>query len=915
MVARFLLLFVVLAGASLSAVELPVDLGFGGAAAADGLPRNWTVHTYEGYMPKAETAVADDPAFGKVLHYSAPRGRSGAAIRSVARMRGKAGDVVTVRLRAKGTGEAWFSLYCWTEEEWGWVCALGARTIALSDGWKEFSYDFMLRDSATAKTAQFEVALGLKPGGDAYFADVRVSRSLETERMVDFDGFETAVPRTGTPRIGFDILAPGLLEKTHTATYETDGTVELLAPRDYVMPSADGRSFLSHNVRIYGFGRSRRTSSRLETEIGIASNRLSFVVLHDESSDMLECTLSGRGRTLGTLQVPYSALPADFVLSANPSGIVDLAVTSLADSGTLGVTVRSDVFCRASGSVSKTIRFSSTGGRSAEVTVDNLSAAVSSFKSQKEMECPYAAKPETVFDPVASGWPLVFSDEFDGVSIDERKWELPLEPWKRDYAALSGDGRLMIKGDFIPGTKKLATASLHTRETFLYGYFESRVKFTRQSGWWSAFWLCSHGIGNPFIDGFEIDIFEDYYTRVRTPGEKHPKTLDHNLHVKGAGVMKSYNYNSTLPGSLDDFYVIGCKWTPFEITLYLNGHAIASRASHSPYSTVTFDAFRHGTCIAPLHVIVSGQIMNDSWTCCNTEGFRFPEFFEVDYVRVYSHPGSGSGARPEVLVKSSAQGNFSMRPGGMISFSGDATPSSQTLSPIRALHLFDDGYWLGSSKTPSHTFVLPFTDSHFAKTAWMRPGRSGERPQFEGSLHAFSVFAEDADGAVSFSKPILLLSEPTKASSPYCGSPQRIPGTVVAGRYDEGGQGVAYYDTTVQNVASTAWRTSEGVDGSEHTIGSVSTGEWLRYTVDVAQAGDYRLTFTYGTPSRMRHGVMFLCDGRKIGELSLRAHDNPTWASDTADEIVLRLPEGRHVLTVLLFGQFNFQDMVFCKED
>src|SRR5690606_2092013 len=119
-------------------------------------------------------------------------------------------------------------------------------------------------------------------------------------------------------------------------------------------------------------------------------------------------------------------------------------------------------------------------------------------------------------------------------------------------------------------------------------YYEARVKFRQQSGWWSAFWLCTHGPSNPFLDGWEIDIYEDYYMGPKSPGEPPRGILDHNLHVFACGTLRSWNYGSTLPGKVDDWYVVGCKWTPFEVSYYLNGKLIQSEANHSPYNSVTF---------------------------------------------------------------------------------------------------------------------------------------------------------------------------------------------------------------------------------------------------------------------------------------------------------------------------------------
>ncbi len=81
---------------------------------------------------------------------------------------------------------------------------------------------------------------------------------------------------------------------------------------------------------------------------------------------------------------------------------------------------------------------------------------------------------------------------------------------------------------------------------------------------------------------------------------------------------------------------------------------------------------------------------------------------------------------------------------------------------------------------------------------------------------------------------------------PYTGTPVAIPGQVPFENYDKGGLGHSYYDTTSGNAGG-AYRTNS-VDiqpasdtGGGYNIGWVQAGEWLKYTVNVASSGTYRL--------------------------------------------------------------------------
>ena len=222
------------------------------------------------------------------------------------------------------------------------------------------------------------------------------------------------------------------------------------------------------------------------------------------------------------------------------------------------------------------------------------------------------------------------------------------------------------------------------------------------------------------------------------------------------------------------------------------------------------------------------------------------------------------------------------------------------------MHLFDDGYYVATRKEPPYEFIFPLTEEFFSRTSWAAPGRSGVRPEFDGSLHVFCAFAEDENGVVGHSGTISFMVAPPGESRPFRGKAAEIPGVVVAGHYDEGGPGVAYYDSTPVNVFKHGWRQDEGVDGSEHSVGGMDSGEWAKYTVDIAKAGRYRIRFRYGTPSSHPHTVDFMLDDEKIATLGpLKRHAAENWSADTVAEALVKLPSGRHVLMVQTFGPFN----------
>jgi Carbohydrate binding module (family 6) len=96
----------------------------------------------------------------------------------------------------------------------------------------------------------------------------------------------------------------------------------------------------------------------------------------------------------------------------------------------------------------------------------------------------------------------------------------------------------------------------------------------------------------------------------------------------------------------------------------------------------------------------------------------------------------------------------------------------------------------------------------------------------------------------------------TFASSqgPYGGTAAAVPGTVQAENYDTGGQGTAYSVTAV-NGSGNSYR-PDGVDleatsdtGGGSDLGWTGAGQWFKYTVNAAAAGNYTVSLRIAAPA------------------------------------------------------------------
>ena len=725
------------------------------------------------------------------------------------------------------------------------------------------------------------------------------------------DDFERSAKREGNPRLVTGMTAPGLLTQTRMGLYRGK-IVPVFSGRSGLKAPIAGKLKFACGYRLYGLG-AAGAGARLETRFSMGDAEELFVSEREASKSSVRCSVGAVA-----LDLPYDALPADIVFTVDDSGEAELSVTSLSDSRCRSATGKIPFFASkktfSAGMELKSLR----PGAATEATLDNVFAAIAS-PARKMGNVTAKISPLDTFDPVKSGWPLVFSDEFEGNSLDLAKWEA------RSITGLKHvkvkDGNLVIGVDYKEDGKTLETGSVWTRTSFLYGYFEARLKFTKQNGWWAAFWMYGKTVANPFLDGFEIDIFEDYYTRRLDEKGRNRPLIDHNLHMYANATLKSWNYIEELQGSLDDFHVIGCKWTPFEISYYMNGKLIRSSARHSPWNSVTFDPFNHGVGAVPLHAILSGQIMNpaSSWLKGLTDLSKctFPDHYHVDYIRIYGYPDP-ENEKPSIswAEKYESGPETIKKDGARMTYRVNVAPASKTKTPIEAVYLFDSGYLLECKTKPPFEFTVECTQKFYDGTDFMRPGRQRLKPHFDGT-HALVAFVQDVNGKISKTDALeFMIVCADRISKPFRGKAAKIPGVIDPAYYDEGGQGVAYSDGSKGNMHGKGvnWRLDEDVDCRPGTVGGVGGGEWINYTVDIAEAGDYEVTFKYGTPSRTEQAMLFLLDLKRVGTAGLSGQDvKYGWSARSTGRAVLKLPAGRHVLRLVLNGNYNFGNLEFRK--
>jgi sialate O-acetylesterase len=115
-----------------------------------------------------------------------------------------------------------------------------------------------------------------------------------------------------------------------------------------------------------------------------------------------------------------------------------------------------------------------------------------------------------------------------------------------------------------------------------------------------------------------------------------------------------------------------------------------------------------------------------------------------------------------------------------------------------------------------------------------------------------TITAKAADGGFTASCEVLIRASEAKVAYPE-GNPHQLPGTINPTHFDHGGEGVGYHDLTPTNDGD-GIRKEQGVDTEyrlpEGTVGGIAHKEWLEYTVEILQDGNYTFEILFATAGR-----------------------------------------------------------------
>lgn len=242
-----------------------------------------------------------------------------------------------------------------------------------------------------------------------------------------------------------------------------------------------------------------------------------------------------------------------------------------------------------------------------------------------------------------SAMTLVWSDEFNGDSLDYSKWGIEIDAFgggnqelqiytDRKQNVRVEDGSLVIeahKGKVgISGTERdYSSGRLRTkhRGDWKYGRVEVRAKLPLGQGIWPAIWMLpTDEVYGSWASSGEIDIME---YRGQTPNE-----VLGTLHYGGLWPKNKYTgapYQLAEGTFADDFHTFGVDWQEGKITWLVDGKVVQTQTKWESAGgdfPAPFDQRFHMV----LNLAVGGHFVG-----APDETTTFPQAMLIDYVRVY----------------------------------------------------------------------------------------------------------------------------------------------------------------------------------------------------------------------------------------------------------------------------------------
>lgn len=466
-------------------------------------------------------------------------------------------------------------------------------------------------------------------------------------------------------------------------------------------------------------------------------------------------------------------------------------------------------------------------------------------------------------------WTLVWSDEFNqaaGSSVNTSNWNIEvnsappngeLEAYVNStnniYIATdpsnANNGLLVLKATTTGGSPAYNSGRINTqgKHEFTYGKFEMRAKLPYGQGIWPAFWL----LGNNYpTAGWPNCGEQDIMEFVGSTPSKIYGTLHGPQYNGGTGLGAWHNY---APGFTSDWHTYSFEWEPNICRWYFDGQLYEQRTIDDLCGmTWVFDH--------PFFIILNLAI-GGAWPGSPDGTTVFPQYYYIDYVRVYQRQGAVYPALPYrnlLTMKSASTNQFVCcdnyaSPAGILVANRDSASTWETYEQIdlgngnvaficlqdyKYITLSGSSQLSGQSETigNNETFQLI---SNADGTKSLKNVGNGKYVTVDANKNMFAT-ATSIGTAEKFTftyKPSGNPGTPspstgsTPTPTPSSGGAKIIPGTIEAESYN-----------SMSGVQTETC--SEG--GSD--VAYIDAGDYMNYNVNVQTAGTYTVSFRVASP-------------------------------------------------------------------
>ncbi len=231
-----------------------------------------------------------------------------------------------------------------------------------------------------------------------------------------------------------------------------------------------------------------------------------------------------------------------------------------------------------------------------------------------------------------SGYKLIWSDEFNGQTLNTNEWGVGMKPWgttDNSPCLITPEDTYLQNGDLVLrdrmgnfGSYKYSCGWAWTKKWFKYGYFEMRAQYPKGNGQWPAWWMLMQGWPP------EIDIAEyrgaprGYMTEAFYWGSWSTTLLN-----------ESHGWDFT------KWHTYALDWGPGYLIWYVDGKA---------------EKYYYGDQVPSdsMYVIFSAGL--DGSSADSATGF--PNYYKIDYFRVYQDTVAGT-CQPTPIIPN-VQVNF-----------------------------------------------------------------------------------------------------------------------------------------------------------------------------------------------------------------------------------------------------------------